>query len=158
MSGSRGSWIPWLFVGLFGVVVAVNGTMIWIAGSTWTGVTTDDAFEKGLDYNRNLEAQNTQAALGWRVTIEAELDEGFEGRLTLTLQDSEGASLDDAEVAVTFERPTHEGLDFTVLPEPVGGGRYEAGLAVPLAGAWNAHTVARRGDAVFVHDSRLFLR
>ena len=150
----RGSWIPWVLAGLFGIVVAVNAIMIWFATSSWTGMATEGAYQKGLDYNRNLQAASDQAALGWTVDIDVALVEASQGEIGVLLLDREGKPLERAEIAATFERPTHEGADFTVDLQPRGAGRYGAGLEAMLPGAWNVHTVVRRGEQMMVHDSR----
>ena len=53
---------------------AVNGAMIWIALSSWTGLATNQPYDKGLTYNRNLEAAARQAALGWQPRLAGAAD------------------------------------------------------------------------------------
>ncbi len=50
----KGWYIPWIFVGLFLVVAAVNGVMIHFAFSSWTGLQTEEHFLKGIKYNQDL--------------------------------------------------------------------------------------------------------
>ena len=154
----RGWWIPWLFVGFFGIVIAVNATMIVIANRSWTGLTTNSAYEKGLAYNENLEAAEAQKDLGWSIDIDANLTDGLDGTIMVELRDRDGRPIDDADIEILFERPTHEGSDFVVRPGGTGQGRYKADFTAELSGAWNAHTVVRRGAAVFIDDSRQMLR
>ena len=49
-----GWYIPWIFVGVFMVVLAVNGIMVHFAVSSWTGIETENHFIKGLGYNNDL--------------------------------------------------------------------------------------------------------
>ncbi|MEZ5690885.1 MAG: FixH family protein [Rickettsiales bacterium] len=55
--------IPWYFVMVFLLVFAINGVFAYVAITTNKGVVTDNAYEKGLDYNhivqevRKLKAQ-----------------------------------------------------------------------------------------------------
>ena len=88
---SRGRWIPWLFVGLFLLVFAVNGVMIWYALSSWTGLAANEAYDQGLTYNRNLAAAARQAQLGWRpqLTVRTAGD-GAESRHVHRLADRPG--------------------------------------------------------------------
>jgi nitrogen fixation protein FixH len=158
MERPRGSWIPWLFFAFFVTMVSANGIMIWIAVRSWTGTATDQAYEKGLAYNRNLEAARLQAALGWSSRLEARVVAGFTAEALLTLSDVTGAPIEDAEVEARFERPTQIGADFTVGLAHEGQGRYRADFALPLVGQWNVHVIARRGGALFVHDERMVLR
>lgn len=153
----RGSWIPWIFVAGFGLVVLVNGTMIWIATATWTGIATNRAYDKGLTYNRNLEAAARQEALGWQASISAALEGERSGTIEVALSDDEGRPVGQAEVVVTFERPTHEGYDFALPLTQTGRGAYAAAFDVPLLGLWDLRLVATRDDDLFVASERLLL-
>jgi hypothetical protein len=44
----RSLWIPALFVGLMLLVVVVNGTMMYFAQSTFSGLDTDQAYQQGI--------------------------------------------------------------------------------------------------------------
>ena len=131
--------------------------MIWIALSSWTGLATNQAYDRGLTYNRNLDAAARQAALGWRPALAARLG-AIGGEVELVLADAADEPVTDAEIVVRFERPTSEGLDFAVTLEATAPGVYRGGFAPPPAGAWNLHATIRRGDDLFVHDQRVVLR
>ena len=68
----RSRWIPWVFAGGMVLVLAVNIGMVVAALSTFTGVTTGRAYDKGRAYNHVLEEAARQDALGWRATVAAE--------------------------------------------------------------------------------------
>jgi nitrogen fixation protein FixH len=158
MTGRRapGFWIPWLFVAFFAVVVAVNGTMIWLALASWTGLATNQPYDRGLTYNRNLDAAARQAALGWRPVLAARIGADG-GEVELTLADAAAQPIGGAEIVVSFERPTSEGLDFAVTLQAVAPGVYRGRFAPPAAGAWNLHATMRRGQDLFVHEQRVVL-
>ena len=151
-----GHWIPWLFVGFFLLVVAVNATMIWIALTSWTGLATNQPYDRGLTYNRNLDAAARAAALGWRPALSARLD-GESGEVELLLTNAAGQPVSDAEIVVRFERPTSEGLDFPVELAATAPGAYRGRFVLPVPGAWNLHATIRRGEDLFVHDQRVVL-
>ena len=153
----RGSLIPWLFVAFFVLILAVNGIMVWFALESWTGLASNQAYDNGLTYNRNLEAKRRQEALGWRPELRAEADAELHGQAELVLVDSLGQPLVGATVTMQLERPTSEGSDITVAMTTVGSGVYRGAFTLPLPGAWNAHVTIRRGDALFVHEQRLVL-
>ena len=161
-AAQRGSWIPWIFVGGFGVVLVVNAIMVYVAATTWTGIAVNRAYDKGLTYNRNLEAAARQEALGWDVSLAAEATPDLAGELAGTvevaLRDASGAPLHRAEVVVVFERPTHEGHDFAVELTPSGAGTYTAPFAAPLPGLWDLRLVATKGGDRFVSTERVVLR
>lgn len=152
----RGSWIPWLFVGGFLVVCAVNGVMIWVALSSWTGLAANQPYDRGLAYNQNLEAAARQAQLGWRPVLDVRVGEQG-GEVELMLTDPEDHPVSDATAIVDFERPTFEGADFAVDLSATAPGRYRAHFERPQPGAWTVHVTVRRDEDLFVHEQRVFL-
>ena len=154
---ARGSWIPWAFVLFFVVVTAVNGVMIWFAMDSWTGLSSGQAYDRGLRYNHNLEAARKQAALGWQPRLTARSVGPGHAEATLVVHDAAGQALQGAIVEISFERPTREGVDFVVALAPDQPGRYRAGFALPLIGVWDAHVTIRHGDDQFVLQQRFVL-
>jgi len=136
----RGRWIPWLLVAGLAVTVAVNGAMVWIALDSWPGLTTDDAYAKGLAYNRTIAARAAEAALGWQIEFEYRA-----GRAVVAVSDRDGRPINGLEVELQLRRPTHEGFDQSARLAGRGEGRYVAPVSLPLSGQWNAVVEARRG-------------
>lgn len=147
--GFRDHWIPWLFVGFFGVVLVVNGILAYVAVSSFTGLQTEGHYRKGLAYNRVLESSRRQAALGWSIRIEFEQAGDRNGRLAVRALDKAGAPLDGASVAARLVRPTQSGYDFDVTLNPAGAGWYEAELALPLRGQWDIQTQIEHPSGTF---------
>ncbi len=154
----RGSWIPWIFLAGFGVVLLANGIMVYVAATTWTGIAVNRAYDKGLTYNRNLEAAARQEALGWSVSLATEMRSALVGTVEVALADGNGAPLSRAEVVVAFERPTHEGYDFAVELVASGAGTYQAPFTAPLPGVWDLRLVATRGAERVVTTERVVIR
>jgi nitrogen fixation protein FixH len=154
----RGSWIPWIFVAGFGVVLAVNVIMVYVAATTWPGIAVNRSYDKGLTYNRNLEAAARQEALAWTASIETTLTGSLAGMAQVTLTDAAGAPLYRATVSLAFERPTHEGYDFAVQLEPEGDGLYSAPFTVPLPGLWDLRLIVSHGDDRLVTTERVLLQ
>lgn len=153
-----GSWIPWLFVAFFLVVLAANATMVWIGLSTWPGLVADNTYERGLRYNRDLDAAKAQAALGWQVDYRVEPAGDGRAVLRASLLDRDGRPIDTAEIEARFVRPTSEGHDFGMRLRPRGEGRYVAELEPPLPGVWDLHLHIRRGEQRWVGEKRVFLK
>lgn len=152
-----GRYIPWILVAGFGVVLAVNLTMIWIAMSTWTGISTNRAYDKGITYNRNLDAAERQAALGWQAGIETTQAAGLAGTISVRLVDTRNQPLERVDVRADFERPTHQGYDFSLDLERTGAGTYTASFTAPLAGLWDVRVIATRDGDRMVATERLML-
>ncbi len=143
-------WIPWTFVGLFGVFLVANVIMIWIALTSWTGLTTAASYDKGLAYNRELAALEAQREQGWEVSI------GFDPAglvasgpgVGVKLVDREGAAITDATVVVTLMRRTSTAYDQTLTLGHIGDGRYHADADLDGGGRWQARAViTREGSA-----------
>jgi nitrogen fixation protein FixH len=153
--GSR--WIPACFFAFFGVVFAVNGVMVYVAMSSWTGV-IERAYDRGLGYNRKLAAARAQDELGWQAAIDFEQQGGAHGFLALTVEDGNGNGIGRAEAHALFHRPTHEGHDFLVRLEAMPGGGFGAPVELPLEGMWDVRVQIDRGEVSYRFAERIFVR
>jgi len=129
-------WIPWLFVAFFGVIFLANGIFVYLALDSWTGLTSENAYEEGRTYDQQIAAGEAAENLGWRADVEYRPTDG--GYLEARLVDRTGAPLDGLEVTVEVGRPTHDDEDRGLGLEPRGGGRYVAPVALG-AGQWAVH-------------------
>lgn len=154
----RDRWIPWLFVGLFGVVLAANGTLAYVATSSFSGLQTEEHYRKGLAYNRVIEAERRQAALGWSVSLDFSQSGARNGRLAVRVLDSAGTPLDDATVSARLVRPTQSGYDMNVTLNPAGAGSYEAELKLPLRGQWDIQTQIEHRSGTYRTAERIVTR
>lgn len=130
----RGRWIPWVFVGLMGLVVVVNGVMVIFALSTFTGITTPRPYDRGRTYNDVLEEAARQEALGWQPQVEF-----AGGQLRVRVRDAVGAPV-QGRLAGVLQRP----LARDALPlefRPAGLGAWVAEVAPPLPGQWEARLI-----------------
>ncbi len=136
------------FVAFFFVVIGVNLVMVFLALDTWSGLSTEDAYQRGLRYNKTLEAMAHKDALGWQDSViftpgQPQGDEG-RGRITLEMRDREGQLLEGLIVAGQIWRPTNEGFDRPITLRAVGAGRYETDVVFPLRGNWLVRLTAQR--------------
>jgi nitrogen fixation protein FixH len=151
-------WIPWSFVAFFVVVLVANGSMIVAAFSTWPGLETAGAYQRGLAYNRTLAAAEEQAELGWKVGFAFIQDGARQGVMQVDLEDRFGDLIEDAEVQARFVRPTHQGADRSVELAHESGGRYRAAIELPLDGQWDVHLAATSHGRTWRLSERVFLR
>ena len=151
-------WIPWTFVGLFAVMFVANGTMLYYAITTFTGVETNNAYRRGLQYNKKLEAAAQQRALEWTAAMEIEQRPPLAARITLFLTDRDDLPLTGADVAATFVRPTHEGSDFAAMLLAVGSGRYRLDATFPLPGQWDVRLDVSHPAGTYAMKERVFVR
>jgi nitrogen fixation protein FixH len=131
-------WIPWYFVIFFAVIAVVNAIFVTTAITTQTGVVTDGAYEKGLAYDRFLDAAAAQARLD--VEQHAEFKDGV---LSWKITTREGRSLNASKVTVHFYRPAEAGHDFNARLHAAGNGLYQEKPQFPLPGLWVAQLEAQ---------------
>lgn len=127
----RGRWIPWVFVGGMLLVVAVNLVLVFFALTTFTGVTTGRAYDRGRTYNDVIEAASRQAALGWRadVTLRG-------GNVVVTVKDRDGGAV-PGRLEGRLLRP----LEGTTLPldfAATATGSFRAEIGARQPGQWDA--------------------
>lgn len=161
------------FLGFFGVIIAVNMVMAWLAVTTFSGTVTDDAYIKGRAYNRTLEAARAQNALGWTVALDARpagvegtmnagamdlaADGGRQTLLTARFVDRSGQPVNLLDVTATLKRPARKDLDHSITLKAIGGGLYRAGVVLPLAGRWQVDlTALGDGDTVFLERHEIW--
>jgi len=131
----RGGHVLSIFVGAFGIIIAVNLTMAWFAVSTFPGVEVQNSYVASQGFNTRLADQR---ALGWQTRVEV-----AEGELRLFVSDPDGAA-DVARLSATLGRATHNRDDVT--PE---FRRIPGGFATPVTlepGNWNLRLVATAAD------------
>jgi len=153
-----GWWYPYIFVAVFGLVVAVNATMVWLAGTTFSGLSTERAYDKGIAYNRALEAARRQEALGWTVTTKTEpVPDGSGTRIVQTYRDRDGLPVAGLRVRVRLSRPAAQGYDRDLVLAPTAApGDHAATVVLPLPGLWDLQAVAE-GDGVGYQSFRRFV-
>ncbi len=157
-----GWWYPYIYVGVFGVVLAVNLIFMYSAVHTFTGLSTDQAYDKGLKYNQEIQAAKQQQALGWTVTTEVRAKDpaanaAHNADIIVTFLDKEGKPVTGLEGKADFIRPTSEGHDSSAPVAEQGQGRYMVAAALPLGGQWELEVIARRGDVSYQFAQRIYL-
>lgn len=151
----NGRAIPWLFASFFGVVIAANATMVYFAVSSFTGLQTEDHYLRGLAYNRVLEAERAQRALGWEVAVEFEPTGGRRGRIVARARDAAGAPLIDAVIVAHLMRPAETGYDMDVALAAKRDGVYAGNVELPLPGLWEIQTQIMHRSGVYRTAKRI---
>ena len=146
----RGWWYPYLLMGILGVVMVVNGVMAYFATSTFNGVITENAYEKGLSYNKTLEVARQQSDLNWKVDAQfTPAAVGHKGLVRLTYQDKDGNGVEGMDVQALVERPNVTGSEQRASFVGKGKGIYEIDIALPEGGQWDFDILAFANDATY---------
>jgi nitrogen fixation protein FixH len=149
----KSRWIPWVFIGGFLLVVAVNAIMITFAVKSFTGLTTTEPYTKGLRFNDQIREAEVYERLGWKIAARFRPISARLGTVEIKLVDREGAAIIDAVVNAEFSRPVEKGHDFTLTLRAAGAGRYVGHAEFPLAGIWEVkYHVEHGGDMLKARD------
>lgn len=130
-------------VGFFATIIAVDSVLVYRAVSTFGGVDTDDAYRKGLAYNRVIQDDAAQAVLGWSNRM---VFEPSTGTLTVTILDNEGRGVDGLAVEAFIARLATNAGDRKLPLSGAGEGKYLASLSGLAYGVWSLAISAVRTE------------
>ena len=128
---NSGKFILICFLAFFSVVTIVNSVFIYIAIHTNTGVVTENAYEKGLAYNKVLAAARAQPTFKDSLTYK-------DGKLKWQVADQIGAPVKGGKATAFLIRPIKEGSDFSLTLNETSPGNYEGRADFPEQGLWSA--------------------
>jgi nitrogen fixation protein FixH len=145
------------FVAFFAVVAGVNAIMIRAAVSTFSGVETENAYQAGLAFEREMAAVEAQDALHWQVSAKVSADAGAT-LIAIIASDAAGQPLMALQATGHLIHPTDRRFDREVpLGEDTPGqfkGRTDA-----AAGQWTlVIELSREGTRLFRSRNRVFVR
>jgi len=151
-------WIPWVIVGCFLVVIAVNGAFAYFALESDTGLVSEHPFELGNGYNRVLDMKAAEDALGWQGAATFSPTSGLSGSIVASLNDAAGTPLDGLLVKAEVVRPIEPlpPQDVTLLS--IGQGKYSAPITLLRRGQWELRITAERGADSYEFVSRVVVR
>jgi nitrogen fixation protein FixH len=142
-------WIVFPF--MFLVVFSANGLLVYFALTSWPGLAYENASERGRKFNQILSEESLEDKLGWHMDVRRDGNV-----VVLEARDPQGAPLSDLDVTGTLVRPLGNVADTKLSFHPVGGGRYEASVDIPMKGQWEIRYAASRlGDRA--HGAARFL-
>ncbi|MBV6658853.1 MAG: FixH family protein [Devosiaceae bacterium] len=150
-------WIPWLFVLGFLVLFAVTGTFVTLALSTFTGLVSTNAYERGLAYDEVIEAERAQEARGWQMALDMPALSGDGQQAAITLTDRNGEALAGATVVMLAERMTRYAQQVRVSLTDQGDGLYAAPISFPISGRWLISVLADIGGERHFETTEIYL-
>ena len=155
ISTARDRHVPWIFVGGFAVVIAVNAIMVWLAVGSFSGLYTPRPRERTLHYNDIIARQADRDALGWRLDASWQAKDS---RLEIAIVDAQGRPLGGAQLHAELVRPVEKRPPLVVELVAVESGRYAATVALPARGNWDLDVVVDHDGHRFAQTRRMFLK
>ncbi|RNJ62650.1 MAG: hypothetical protein EDM03_11775 [Porphyrobacter sp. IPPAS B-1204] len=135
-----------VFVGGFGIVIAVNLFMAYNAVGGFHGTVVDNSYVASQKYNGWLAKAEASKALGWQVVPQRRAD----GRVVLeTIGLPEGAVIE-----VEAERPLGDRETMTLTFAPQGQGSWLSTEAL-AAGRWQLRMAIRAPGAEWAGESEI---
>ncbi|MCK5041726.1 MAG: FixH family protein [Sphingomonadales bacterium] len=136
-------WFVMRWLGpLFGVMFIVNGIFVWFALNTHTGSQTENAYDKGMNYNQVLERARAQELLGWGIGVEVE-----NNIIQISLFDDVGSLIKDADVEMFLFDPRSAANDQFLTIENASSGQFFAEYSNEATGQWELRLkVNKEGD------------
>lgn len=129
------------FVVFFGIIAAVNGVFMYMALDTWPGLTTQDAYKKGLNYNETLKSQEAQRALGWGIEIEL-----VDGKtLKVQVNEKNNAPLSGLDVQAVIARPLGDETSTLVRFKEIMPGNYATEF-LAAQGRWKINLMVKGAE------------
>jgi len=144
-------------VGFFAIVALVNAVMIRAAVSTFGGVETENAYQAGLAFEREIAAAAAQDALHW--SVQARVAAGTGGtELEVIATDAVGRPLTGLTATGRLVHPTDKRVDHVVALREREPGRFN-GATESVVGQWAlVIELSRDGTRMFRSRNRLFVR
>jgi nitrogen fixation protein FixH len=153
----RSLWIPTLMVALMLGVVAVNGTLIFFAQSTFSGLDTTKAYQEGVEYNAILKEAAASAALGW--TAKTTVSPAVGGRhLAVAITDKAGQPVQGLTLLAHLVRPVSTAFDQQLTLRSEGAGIYGTDVVLPANGNWELRLSAQDGATDWQVVQRIFVK
>ena len=140
-----GRTVLYAMLAFFGVIFAVNGSFLYFALSSFPGLSTNQAYEKGISFNKTLADVEKQKEIGWKNQITATKD----GTVRLMMENRAGEPLQGLEVKAVLMRPLNNDNDQNLAFTEYAPGRYQATVATLNPGQWRLEMSAQKGNQTY---------
>ena len=163
-----GWWYPLIYVGAFVVIIVVNMFMLYFATRSFSGLSANDPYMTGNNYNTEIAAAEAQKRLGWKSTLSVDVTPPPAGfampagslptRLSLAVTDRNGKPVEGLLITVELRRPTKLGMDQRVELATSERGVYTQWVGVPAPGQWDVRVLALRDAEVYRLSQRALIQ
>jgi nitrogen fixation protein FixH len=144
-------------IAFFLVVAGVNIVMIRVAVSTFGGIETENAYQAGLAFAREIAAVETQDSLHWKVRGNVKVD-AVGTLVEMVARDAAGVPLAQLEATARLLHPADARADHIVPLTQVAPGTF-SGRTEAVAGQWVLLIeLSRDGIPLFRSKNRVFVR
>ena len=137
----KGHHVLAMIIAFFGVIIAVNFVMAYLANSTWSGLVVENGYVASQSFNNDLAKAKAQEALGWKVDFSHDKDS-----VKVRFADAKGANIDTLTLTGRLQRTVTDKEDQVLSFGWMGSGSYVAPARL-APGLWEVE-VDGKGDGV----------
>lgn len=137
----KGHHVLAMILAFFGVIIAVNFVMAYLAESTWSGLVVENGYVASQSFNSDLAKAKAQEALGWNVGFTADKSD-----IKITFADAKGANIDSLTLTGKLQRTVTDKEDQVLSFGWMGSGTYVAPARL-APGLWEVE-IDGKGDGV----------
>ncbi|MEP3246858.1 MAG: FixH family protein [Sneathiella sp.] len=132
----KGIHVFLMLAAFFGVMFAVNGVFVYMALTSFSGVSVDDSYKKGLNYNQEISRLSEQQARGWQTGLTVDTMTDNRISVILSVLDQEGQSLEGLKAVLLVRRPARSDQDRQVVLTR-SGSQFKADMQLASPGQWD---------------------
>lgn len=137
----KGGHVLAMIIAFFGVIIAVNMVMAYLANSTWSGLVVENGYVASQNFHNDLAKAKAQEALGWNVGFSYDKDS-----VKVTFADAKGEKLDKLTLTGKLQRTVTDKEDQVLSFGWMGSGTYTAPARL-APGLWEVE-IDGKGDGV----------
>ena len=159
-NSKRGLRNPWFLgmVGLIVVVLAVNGTFIWLSMQNRSTLVDREYSTKDRKSDAAvLNDLKVYRALAWKTTLKQPRAVTMNSPLAYEISVTDRADVPvSGAMEVEAYRASDASRDFTTVFREISPGNYQGYISFPLKGYWELRIRIKRGEDVFVVNTDRF--
>jgi nitrogen fixation protein FixH len=153
-----GRFVLVAFLLFFGVIAAVNATMVTLAVRTMPGLAVKNSYDASQVMNAEFDAMRAQSARGWSADATLRLAGGV-APVLVTLAGPKGEAISRLNVIVRLAHPALTRADHVAVLRETSPGTYSGDFPDVQAGGWTFIIEAMRGpDRLYTSRNRIVLK
>jgi len=142
---------PLIILLFFLVLISLDSLFIYIAKSTYSGVYTENHYQKGVDFEKLNKLPIYDKNTGWKGTIKySDLNK----TITVTLVDKDKKNVELQSIEAKALRPVTDKYDFQIKLKK-NGKEYSAPVNFPLKGQWEIRVKAITKAHTFIFSETI---
>ena len=154
-----GRHVALILFSFFGVMFAVNGAFVYFALGSFSGISVEEAYKRGLSYNQELASHESQEARNWTAMLDFKQTGENTGEISLGLSSVSGATITDVTVEAELRRPVIDLADnsYTLA---LDGDKFASDLQFIEKGQWDIVILVHGGgyDSPYKLEKRIWVK